>query len=363
MPLVTIYSGVSIDGYINNLTLKENYRLVLEVYDGATLMMDKSSVFTLPNSGLANLDIKSTIIDYMDLNGLQYVEYSAEFTPTWEGSSESADVTDDILAINGKKQIIKTGGALMYEYLPVIDAALYLTKFINPLMWRGWKRTASFIIDSNFTSRTGDTSLSLVQYKADINKVLGAQIDIDAHTIAVPRIQSQDVAETTDTYTLLNMLGVTSTDQVITDLYFEMQDECNQPIMVEWLNSLGAYEQHLFAINQDFINEGGDSENVNSPTTGNIATFKGGKSRLIGPSVQKMRITSERQTSEHIRALSEIKSSKDVRIFLSKDGTEYVNVVVSGDTSTPFQSRYDINDFSIELEFPDDFDFFEGKSY
>ena len=362
--VVTTYPGVSIDGFINNETVRANYRVEVELFDGADKILDRTISYGLPRTGVESIDIKSTLIDYMKINDLQYVEYVAEFTEAWDSSAESESAQTEVLAVLGSKQILKTGGALMYEYITDTGTpGAYLTRFTNPTMFRGWKRTVSLVIDSDFVARTGDASITVFQWKADINKVKGAALGNDNYAIAVPRVLEQDVTETTDPYTLIQTEGVASTDAVLEDIYFGMQDECLQPIMVEWLNSLGGYEQFMFTIEQEFINEGGDSEGVNSPVIGNISTFKGGKSRVVGPTRQRVRMDSERLTGDEMRALAEIKNSDVVRVFLSKDGTSYVNTRVTGDTNTSFSSRYDVNTFSLELEFPDGFDFFEGKLY
>lgn len=354
-------------GFVNEFTSKPNYRVDVELFDDSDLMLDRTISFGLPQNGVEDIDIKSTLIDYMTINELQYVLYSAEFTEVWDGSSESPTVTADLLAILGNKQILKTGGALMYEYLcDTGTPGKHLTRFETPIRWLGWRRRYSYIHDPGLAAReAADTLIKTNTKVADINRVIGASIGSASLPFTEIGIKSPGIntANTSAFLALETTAEASSSSTVLDTIFFETRDECLQPIMVEWLSSLGAYEQHLFSINQDFVNEGGESENVNSPVIGNIDVFKGGKSRITGPTFQTLTMSSERMTRNQMRALSEIKNSEVVRVYLSKDGTKYVNTRVIGNTGTPFNSRYDVHTFTLELEFPDGFDFFEGKTY
>ena len=133
--------------------------------------------------------------------------------------------------------------------------------------------------------------------------------------------------------------------------------------MIEWLNSLGAYEQHLFTYDQEFNDNVLEGVEYQRPLVDLLETDPKIIGREEGKLSQTMQVGAENITLDQLQALREIKSSSEVRVFLEKDGSKYVYVSVKGLLDTIYSTKESLHSIFIELRFPDNFNFFEAKGY
>ena len=68
-------------------------------------------------------------------------------------------------------------------------------------------------------------------------------------------------------------------------------------------------------------------------------------------------------TLDQLNALEEIKETESLRVYLSKDGVNFIDAVVVNDFSTRHKTKDLLHRFSVTIELPDDFDFFKARLY
>jgi hypothetical protein len=284
--------------------------------------------------------------------------------------------TTDLQSILGRKQLLKLGGANMWEYLLRGTAIAsdnskgkFLTLFTNPVMWRGWDVELSFLVDQNMALRLDFTAseVNLNQADTDVNKTLiydAGQTVIDASETGVysPDIDDQDLSAAPAYYRQIYIADA-GNEQVSDYMYLEIRDECPEPIMVDWINSLGGVGHWLFGISQDVTNTVGEGVLAEQVIDSDIEFVTRTKQRFPGPRVQRIMLKAEKLTRDQVSALDELKRTSNLRVHLSKDGDSFIDVVVVNTFTTTGNTKYPLFDFNMEIEFPDDFDFFRGKLY
>ena len=132
--------------------------------------------------------------------------------------------------------------------------------------------------------------------------------------------------------------------------------------MLEWLNELGAYEQSLFMFDQEFMHDVTKGLAYTAPITADYSTITVTKKREKIDTIQKIALERSHLTLSQLRALQYLKQSKEVYIWLKKDGTSRVRVVVLPEITSFFNS-HKLYDFSLTIELPDNFDFYKAKEY
>ena len=132
--------------------------------------------------------------------------------------------------------------------------------------------------------------------------------------------------------------------------------------MLEWLNELGAYEQSLFMFDQEFTHDVTKGLTFATPITADYSTITATKKREKVDTTQMITLQREHLRFTQLRALQYIKQSKEVYIWLKKDGTSRIKVVVMPEITSFFNSNK-LYDFSLTIELPDNFDFYKAKEY
>ena len=66
-------------------------------------------------------------------------------------------------------------------------------------------------------------------------------------------------------------------------------------------------------------------------------------------------MTKDRLTIDQLKALHEIKESVFVYLWLNNTGGEKVQIIVSGDYSTPYNSNDSLHDLMIRIRLPKNF--------
>lgn len=255
----------------------------------------------------------------------------------------------------------------MWDYLLEDSDTKFLTKFQNPVLWAGWKREVGYVVDSDFdSSRKADDPHSLFRY-LDQNRVFISNSDSatrspNAGLYSLPL----EVAAIPATAFFIDAKIVDDSTKALIwteTLQFQILTECKNPIMLEWLNTLGHYEQHLFEMEQDFNDAVEEGEEWERPINDDISTVNNTIGRTTGNLRQIITMADQDITRDQLQALREIKHSRDVRLFLAKDGSSYVNVSINDMFATPFSSDNNIHELQISIKLPKDFNFFDSKLY
>jgi len=241
-----------------------------------------------------------------------------------------------------------------------------LTKFVNGLVWLDWKRTTSYIIDTNYLTRTGFNSFRFSTTAMNINKnpISGINqdedIDISQRMVQItmdnPNVDGEKYLRT---WLRNNAL----TSQVSESAFYLIKQECDNPIMIEWRNGLGAYEQHLFILDTLFNRNVTEGVTAKKAVQQDIETVVGTEDRKPLFWFQEAILTDENLTPDVARALMEIKSSPQVRVYLTKDGSKFVGVIVNNLMASEINNNDTSIDFSLQIKFPDNFDFETAKLY
>ena len=151
--------------------------------------------------------------------------------------------------------------------------------------------------------------------------------------------------------------------QLSNALFYKVNNPCPQPIMVQWENSLGVPEQHLFMINQEVNPQASEGLAYEIPNNQDIENVTGNKRRVFSEETQSMILLAESLTNNQIKALAEIKTSNKVEVYLDKEGSETVQVICREGLASPYDTKGTRQEFRLVIEFPDNYDFFEAKNY
>jgi len=269
------------------------------------------------------------------------------------------DFTVDWIYTNGRSFELKT------DYAP----AKVLTQFKNPLQWKAWPRTCSYLIDPLAVERnnlTDSTRLRVNNYNINKEFVEGEAI---VSTDLTPRIVTVAIGSFFPN-NLAAFRGVfvqgsgSPRDQLTDILYYRILPECENPIMVEYYNQLGVPEQHLFNITQEIELQATEGTGVTTPVNQDLA---GDYSRRIGRRLpdftQQILCTSENLLPDQYLALQELIYSSEVFIYLDKEGTKKLPVILSGEPSTSKETKDKRLSLQVTLELPLNVRFEDIKLY
>ena len=385
--LVTVdqaYTGavVAIDGGLVNLTTEStpSFRMVININNLSVV----DYVFVPDHYGFMYLDLGRVVepllidaaIDIFLATGQisPFKVISLDYYGVYDGGTISVQTTPDTLVTLAERQLQSFLGCNLWEMIqkeaspPDYTEALLLTKFesMETYKWKGWKRTISCLIDPDWSTRIP----LLVQWFSEEVNVNNARLGGTADTeniSSTPGIYSYEIPET---FTYPETYGRFVTVRERTPLYetaeritFVYRDECENPIMVEWLNEDGAVEQWLFNIDQVVVDDVEQGLRYERPVLRDIELVIRTKFRQVDKWTQRITLFDKHLTQDQVDALHDIKRSDFVRVWLTKDGTETIGVIVIPPYSDTFNTKHPLNEFSLTIEFPDNFDFFNAKKY
>ena len=354
-------------GFANNFDLRPNYRVKATIAE----FTDFESYYTSGAEGLTVINLGKAVKDLLLQNNLKYSDITMSRLEVWDASAESPTAETEILTTLSIRQILQTHGANLWSHLMqtgTYEGIIY-TRFPDDFnkLWSGWKRTASVLIDPLASGRLTGSTVSWITRDLNQNKIFQAAINSVAITLTTAKIEEYDFNGGadfgSDYYTQLYVIAIPPSNTVTNSILYRNLEECRKPIMIEWLNSYGAYDQWLFELNQVFDNEAKEGIIYDIGINDDIENISANKGRNPDGFSQKITLQADQLTKGQIRALNEIKFSTEVRIFLSKDGTSYVNAVVSAGYSDTFESKGTFFEYFLSLQLPDNFDLFDHLEY
>lgn len=239
-----------------------------------------------------------------------------------------------------------------------------LTKFTTPLNWRGWNRTVSILVDSEFVNRNPNDILSVNNTNANVNKVLGASngtsltVNNPALNVYIAPVNKSD-----DFYNRVVCSTGGGTNKISQELFYRMENECNSAIMLDWINGLGGIDQWLFEVQQSVTLENDEGIVVERPITTDIEFINRTKRRFANTFRQQLTLKAEHLTLDQLLAIQEIKKTESLRVYLSKDGVQFIDAIVVNDFSSPYSTKDRHHKFTVIIELPDGFIFENGKLY
>ena len=357
---------------------RENYsvRIQLMLPDNSAPLADTIFVYITNQDGYLFFDLGATLTGIMDLLESQYFAYSLRYSEVYDGVEQTPEVlATPIDAVRGRRQIGKTLGANLWNWIlkPLTGGFLgrIFTDFHEPKVWLGSKRTLDILFDILLSDRVTSTHDIIITFTGlDINKqaIGGADASI---TIApavwfdVPQMYAIDVETTANTfytthdakYVQINVLDEIAGPDLVNPLICKIIDPCaNNTIMLQWINDVGGKEQWVFMYNQQVSEDVTVGDIIEFPITQDFSTVRKTKARFVHEEIQRITMTAENLLENEIRALKYIKSSPVLSVEL--DGN-FFNVVVIGTFSTEWETQHSVHQFSVTIEMPVEFDWFE----
>ena len=242
-------------------------------------------------------------------------------------------------------------------------------KKVYPKLYEGYANRLSFVNDPELNTRTGATEINA--------RVAG--FDVNFANPGLTRTASYGNNVGVNTFNVSYIPGnhkyyrVMLTDQSLADLtgeyYFEYVpsgQQCKNPLMIQWLNSLAGQSQWLFERQQEITDEPERGLIFKNPITDRLSEANGAIGREISEVRTTINVIAEGLSFTQLQALKEIKSSREVQVWLTKDGSRFVDVIVSSGFVTPFENK-SISDRSYSFEatitFPDNFNLYNDQDF
>jgi hypothetical protein len=249
------------------------------------------------------------------------------------------------------------------------DLSAFLTFFKVSRFWPSFTSSISYIMDSNYTTRTGKSETNMQIEEVDINGVALKSYSIPEANISA-RIIEVNFTDVLDLFEATKALHIQLQAAVppplflvIPILQFNRMDICKNPIMVTWVNSLGASEYYLFEISQEVLLNATEGLVYQQSRNQDVENVHRQKIRLSSDETLKIVCRAEKLTQDDVIALHELKTSEKVEVYLNKDGSKRVGVIVSEGFATNYDTDDPLNEFTVVLEFPEDYKFFDVKEY
>ena len=360
----------STTGGIMILQRRENYHVLIEIMlpDNSAPFIDQLFTYVPKQNGYLFFDLAPTLAGIMRAFELNYLAYSIRYSEYFDGTQQTPEfISEPLDAVQGRRQIGKLKGANMWNWVLKPVFGRIFTDFHEPKIWKGHVRTLDIVFDIQMGNRINPANTLTIQYDGmDINKSLDAATTSVSVLPAVwydnPQMYSLDLqtvielpAFADSEYVQISVLdGVTD---LIDPLICKITDPCiNQSIMLQWLNDVGGVEQWVFGYNQQVSEDVNIGEIIEFPITQDFSTVRRTKGRNVQDEVQRITMTAENLKENEVRALKYIKSSDQLKVELDSN---FYNVVVVGTFSTPWETAHSSHTFSVTIELPIEFDYFE----
>jgi len=314
--------------------------------------------------GTLFLDVGQILTEYLEKNGLLSVEFKLRFGEGWNGFLPTFSTSaNSYLAVYGQKQIYSSGGANLYNH--VINSAATvkgtaLTKWAEPRIYSQFKRTIGLL---NAVSTQADMTVKYLT----INKVFISDAltkSITGEPVGVLNFDLVDYSgafPSNAAYVRAAFSGPGG--QNLQNVDYKIYPSCSQPIFIEYLNSLGAYEQYIFNLKQEVQVASSTGIESSRAINQDYATANVTNIRVANEWVQQLICQTDNLSNNDLLAINEIKRSTSVRVLLTRDGSRFVQVVATNNLSDIYSTDNANNGFSLQLQMPNNFNVFEAINY
>ena len=134
--------------------------------------------------------------------------------------------------------------------------------------------------------------------------------------------------------------------------------------MLEWVNSKGGLQSWLFNYSQAVEHEVEQGLISESAINDDIEVVNRTKKRSPQRWKQSMILGADNLTKDQLNGLMEMKQSDYLVAWLDKQDTpQNIYVIISNGYIQTYQTDNGSYEFTCQIEFPDNFDFFEAKQY
>ena len=230
-------------------------------------------------------------------------------------------------------------------------AGKFLTAFENPKQWLNYKKTFNWIFDDNLVARTGNAAVAVTLNGYDSS---GSLIYTDSEEVTTVGLKTYTIEPTEEvSYFELSLDSGGVASDVLT---INQELPCKNPLMIEWQNKQGVFEQYLFNFNQSIIDTVKEGLITESPITQTLDLESDILSRLPIGSNQSIQLLASNLDANTFNALKQIKASELVYLFLDVEGNKKISVAVVGDYTSIRETDSTVADFGLRIKLPTDFE-------
>jgi len=338
----TVIMNESIDAKENDFglivvdELNVNYRLEVEVFridiDGVAAdlnLTENALIYQSPQNGEIKIDISSILasqFDYtndhaltIDTNGIiddhkRYIKFFIKTLEKWDSSAE-AQVSDKTiysgLACAATLDQDSKYGSNMADYVlnttRPVNSGLFLTQMERPTIWKGWPFTMHFIWDDALSA-----TASFEEQDAT-----GAVLATASATLVTDQSFARWMLQS-DSFNANTVQGDLFVQQGGTErsvrLPVDVVDPCDNPVMLEWVNSKGGDCFWLFDFNYERAIK---ADNIEEILTASLNYFQDEEryTQTGGERLAELTLFAHRVLPDNWEALSEILHSPRVNLI------------------------------------------------
>ena len=352
----------------SDLALKKNYKVEIKITNtaGSIDLLGQTFRYSPKPDGNLFIDVGALLTEYQESLLEASIDYVLWYKSIWDGAPAQDFLSSGvILSVYAEKQLLDEGGSNMYEYLlaPFPNLGLELLVIRNPVLWRGFSRTISTIYDRYFLDRVTVNTPEARWFEADINKILGVGIGTAPIDTTTDGVKTTEMLIADSYYTFFDY---TSGPQNLSrGLFYENRDVsgCDNLMYLGWVNSKGGFEQWMFTYDQVVQRRVEPGLLAESAINQDIEVVDRTKKRLPDIWTQQVILTAEHLTREQLKGLAEMKQSDYLVLYLTADRVKRIFVTVSNDFTTTYNTKDSLYDYSVQIEFPNNFDFELAKEY
>jgi hypothetical protein len=140
-PFTTTGSGT--DNWVNNLTTHPNYKVDIFIADENSVRLTQDFLYSPAPDGSLFVDVSQILTEIQEDSLIASQQFILEYQEIWTDSIPAGYTSAPVVqSLYAEKQIFQTGGSNMWEnLLNETPVGKLLTKFVNPLVWKGFRRT------------------------------------------------------------------------------------------------------------------------------------------------------------------------------------------------------------------------------
>lgn len=354
--------------FLSTSQLEENYKVNIDILDEADApLISFTFRYAVKLDGALFVDVSQALTELHERDGSQSILYKLEFWETYTGFVGAKTKTDTIQSIYARRQILQTGGTSLYEYLAdETTLGNVLTFFELPKCWRRWRRTVSVLIDDDLLTRTSEFRLLATYLDSAGNYLSDSNEEIIPTTPGVYDLTVEEPntgVPATAAFVYCQFLTTVGDFPVLNPVTYKLEDSCKNPILIEWLNDLGAWEQYVFDYSQDVQLLASIGIVAEKAITQDYENVTETKIRLADDYTQSIILQSDNITTPELNALAQIKRSSSVRVLLDRNGVKFVKVIVRSTLDTTYNTKDARHTFILNIEMPNNFNVYNLIDY
>lgn len=354
---------------------EDNYKVNIDILDDAdNPLFDITFRFAVKPDGSLFVDVGQALTELHERNGQSSILFKLEFWETFTGTTGTKTKTAVIQSIYAFRGFAQKGGSNMY--LNLADTTTLgnsLTLFTDPCMWvsnnTAWRRTVNFLIDEDLAIRVGaEVELKASYRDANGDYIKDANVE-DLTTGKDPGVVTATIGVvdtavgSTSRFLLAEFVTIGGGLPVYNPITFKVEQACSSPILIEWLNQYGGWDQYVFDYSQDIqlLTEAGVRAEKGIVQDLEVVTET--KIRVADDWTQSILLQADNLSLETLYALNDIKKSSSVRVLLDRNGNKFIRVVVSNTFETTYNTNNAKHEFAMQIEFPNNVNVYDLIDY